>query len=657
MFKHVLTPLAIGPVTVKNRVVRTAHATGFSDGTITDQLIAYHLERAKGGVGLSILEGAWVHESSRTMAANIHLWSDAIIPSYRKLMDAVRPTGMKVFQQLWHGGALYADWRTVPKAPSALPSVLAGVPALEMTEADIQEITQAFVDAARRCDEGGLDGCEIAGSHGYLVTQFLSPWSNQRTDRYGGSLENRTRFLRETLAAIRAVVSDGFAVGLRMGAEALDHGLQPAEMIEAVKLCASEGLLDFVNLSVGGYHNIEAIIPALHTGAGVELNWNAGVKAATGLTTFVSGRFRTLEEADQLIGSGEADMVGMTRATIAEPHLVRKTIEQGPDAPRPCLGCNQLCVGNIFAGYPLQCTVNVMVGAEAQFADAEVPRAASPKNVLIVGGGPAGMEAARVARLAGHRVELVEATPHLGGALRQARTIPHLAGITDILYWLEQQIYDLQIPVQLSSYVEADDIVARAPDVVLLATGSDPRSDGWQIAAPLLKLSNLDRFAIATEELLEGGHIVKPGATYTVVDDTGQAEAEGVAEFILSKGGQVRFVTRFADFAPLINVAWRSRPALRRLYATERFTLHTHAHVDAISAAGDVQVASFVGKTEAPYRTDHILFVGFNHPRNALEPALRDAGFAGEVRLIGDSKSPRYLHAAIHEGFLAGASI
>jgi NADPH-dependent 2,4-dienoyl-CoA reductase/sulfur reductase-like enzyme len=372
----------------------------------------------------------------------------------------------------------------------------------------------------------------------------------------------------------------------------------------------------------------------------------------------VSGRFRSLDEAQAVIAAGEADMVGMTRAHIADPHLVKKTIEQGPDAVRSCIGCNQLCVGNIFTGQLLQCTVNVQVGREAEFPDTAIPRAAQPKNVLIVGGGPAGMEAARVAALAGHQVQLHEATPELGGTVMQVKNIPHLSGLADIAYWLERQVYEQGVSVHTSSYLEAGDIVQMNPDVVLVATGAQPRTDGWQLGAPRLQLDNLQApLVIAVPDLMGGWVNVEPGKTVVVVDDTGHGEALGVTEYLLSKGAVVQFVCRFAEFAPQMNFSWRGRPALRRLHATGRFTLHTHSILSAVAADGQVEISSIVGEAAKQIAADHLVFVGYNIPQDGLLAELKQAGFAGRVELIGDCASPRYLHAAIHDGYNVASNL
>ena len=657
-YRRTLSPLSIRGLTIKNRVVRTAHATAYADGPVNDPLIAYHLERARGGVGLSILEGAWIHESSRTWARNIHCWSDEVIPGYERLMEAIDPTGMRVIQQIWHGGGIYSDWRTVAVGPSALPGMLTGVPTREISKAQIRGLVNAFADAAVRCEKGGLHGCEIAGSHGYMVMQFLSPWSNQRCDEYGGNIENRARFLREILSEIRSRVSDRFIAGVRLGPEALEGGLTTDQIVETLNMLKAEGLTDYINLSMGGYHNPESIIPALHAPCGIELDWVGGVRARTGLTTFVSGRFRSLDEVEQVLAAGEADMVGMTRATIADPHLVNKTLEQGPDAVRPCIGCNQLCVGNIFTGQMLQCTVNVQVGRESEFDNADIPTASQPKRVLIVGGGPAGLETARVAALAGHHVELHEATPDLGGAVRLVKNIPHLSGLADVIHWLQQEVYRLGVEVHLSSYLDAEEIVAKAPDTVIIATGSEPREDGWQLAAPRLVLENLrPPFVVNSHDLLEGRVAIGAGKTVVVEDDTGHAEAAGVAEYLIAQGASVQFVSRFAEFAPQMAQAWRSRPALRRLNGSGRFSFHSQSVISGVDGDGRVDVSSLVGIPAISLAADHLIFIGYNQPRDGLLDELKRAGYSGHLELVGDCKSPRYLHAAIHEGFNAAVAI
>ena len=348
-------------------------------------------------------------------------------------------------------------------------------------------------------------------------------------------------------------------------------------------------------------------------------------------------------------------MVGMTRATIAEPHLVQKTIEQGGDAPRPCIGCNQLCVGNIFSGQALQCTVNVQVGREREFAYAAIPKAATAKKVLVVGGGPAGLEAARVAALAGHQVSLFEASPNLGGALRLVKDIPHLA---DILPWLESQVYALGVDVHTNAYIEADEVQTLMPDAVLLATGSQPREDGWQLGSPGVRLENLSApWVVNSHDLLANRVTLAANVGVLIVDDTGQGEAAGLAELLLSQGATVNFVCRFTDFAPQLSLAWRARATLRRLNSSGRFSLHTHSYIADLSADKQATVESFVGAAAKTLSVDYAIFVGYNQPNDSLAAELATANFTGSVDLLGDCASLRYLHAAIHDAYNTALSL
>jgi 2,4-dienoyl-CoA reductase-like NADH-dependent reductase (Old Yellow Enzyme family)/thioredoxin reductase len=567
-------------------------------------------------------------------------------------MEAINPTGMRMFQQIWHGGGIYSGWQVVQKAPSALPGVWTGVPTRALLKEEIRELADAFVAAAVRCERGGLHGVEIAGSHGYLIMQFLAPWSNRRTDEYGGTLENRARFLCEVMEGIRAAVSSRFVLGLRLGPEIIEGGVTRDMIVNVVGMLKDRRLIDYVSLSMGGYHHVEATIPALHTAAGVELDWNSGVRAATGVTTFVTGRFRSLDEVEQVLADGEADMVGMTRATIADPDLVKKTVEEGPDAVRPCIGCNQLCVGNVFIGMPLQCTVNVDAGREFAVAlSSKTPDRPTSKRILIVGGGAAGMEAARVAATAGHRVDLHEASARLGGALRLVKPIPHLSGLADIAIWLEHEIYRLGVNVYTSSYVETADILESNPDVVFLAAGSTPRDDGWQLGVPGAGLTNLQPpLLVNVHDLLDGRTSVEAGARVAVVDDTGHAEAAGVAEYLLSIGCEVAFVARHAEFSPQMMMALRSRPTLRRLNRTGRFKLHTQSFVAEVGPGAAVTIGSLVGAAPITVEVDHLVMVGFNLPNDSLLDELRVSSFEGRVEVLGDCASPRYLPAAIHDG-------
>lgn len=653
---HIHTPIRLGPVEVKNRVVRTAHATNLGGGTMNDALIGYHRARAEGGAGLSIVEILSVHP---TTPATLNVFMPGIEEGYRKLVDAVRPHGMKLFQQLWHGGhnALPLDG-SPPWSASDVPSPTIGVTPVPMTQAMIDEIVAAYADTARRCEEWGLDGVEIHCAHGYLPAQFLSPNANRRTDAYGGSFDGRMRFMREVVEAVRAAVSPGFAVGVRMAPDLSANGVGIEEVMRAVAILEEARLIDFVDVSLGDYHAFPKLIGAMHEPLGYEMPTSAPVARAARTPAIVTGRFRTLEEADQVIRAGDADLVALTRAHIADPDLVRKTLAGHPEQVRPCIACNQGCVGGLLGpAARMGCTVNPAVGAEDSLEDRALTPAPSPRKILVVGGGPAGMEAARVAALRGHRVVLAEAADDLGGALRIAARAPQRHGIADIAVWLEQEIYRLDVEVRLSSYLSADDIRAEAPDAVILATGSLPRMDGIQLSHPGEPIAGIDRpHVLSSWDLL----LERPPRRVShavVVDDVGHYEGIAAAEHLITLGAEVHFVTRHTAFAHQMEAALSSEPALQRL-ARGRFHLHLRTRALSIGPDSVTLVPTFLPATDPhlfQVPAERVVLVSHNAPNRSLADELAGSGLP--LRLIGDASTPRFLPAAIREGRLAGMEV
>lgn len=653
---HILTPLKIANVEIRNRVVRTAHATFLGGGTVNDDLIAYHLARGKGGVGLSIVEILGVHWST---PASINAFTPGIDEAYRKLVDTIRPTGMKLFQQLWHGGhnTLPLDG-SPPWSASDLPGLIAGTPAIPMTKTMIDEVVGAFAEAARKCFEWGIDGVEVHAAHGYLPQQFLAPAMNKREDEYGGPFENRIRFLSEVLEAIRAAVPAGYPVGIRLASDDMDQGFGADDNIAVLRYCDERGLIDYVNLSLGNYQTSAKMIGAMHEPVGYELPTNLPIKQATRLPSIVTGRFRTLEEGDQVLRAGEAEMVSYVRALIADPELVNKTVAGHPEQVRPCIGCNQGCSARLFQPpYRMGCTVNPGVGFERSIGDDRLSSAEVPKRVLVVGGGPAGMEAARVAVLRGHKVTLAEAMPSLGGAINDAARAPTRQGIADLTVWLEQEIYRLGVEVQLSTYIEPDDVAAGAWDAVILATGSRARLDGIQITNGAEAISGMDQPHVLSSVDALHARVESLGRTAVVIDDAGHYEALSVAEYLATKGLSVRFVTPFVSVGPRVENAWVVEPALKRLSQFD-FAARTRTRAIAI-APGSVTV----GPTYLPKSSnqteilpaDTVVFVSLNHANRDLFDAL--SGKIAELRIVGDANSPRHLPTAMMEGHMAGASV
>jgi 2,4-dienoyl-CoA reductase-like NADH-dependent reductase (Old Yellow Enzyme family) len=655
-YTHIDKPLRIGKsLEIKNRVVRPAHGTSFGladGGLMNDRLIAYHEARARGGVGLSIVEILAVHRSS---PGALRIYTPGQEAGYRKLIETIRPTGMKLFQQLYHSGHCNVPLDgSAPWSSSDVPNPKINVVPEPMTQGMIDAVVEAYANTARQMEAWGLDGVDVHCAHGYLIHQFLSPASNRREDDYGGPLENRMRFMMQILAAIRASVSEDFVVGVRVAPDAVVGGCGPADLIKVVATAEERKLIDYVNISMGSYHAYAKMIGGMHEPMGYELETSVPISRTTTTPTLVVGRFRTLEEADAVIRAGDADMVGMVRATIADPELVNKSFAGNADKVRPCIACNQACAARPTG--VVACAVNPSAGFEASVAEGDLSPAEVGKTVLVVGGGPAGLEAARTAALRGHSVILAEAQPHLGGALRMAAQAPTRHGIGDIIEWLEARVFELGVDVRLSTYLDADDVAEIGADVVILATGSMPRMDGVQISNPGEPIAGFERRNVLSSVDLFGGAPLGDYRKAVVIDDLGHYEAIGTAEHLIASGLAVDFVTRFPAFAPVSDMAHMVEPALARLNRG-KFTVYPRSRAIEIDDDGVV-----IGPTYEYLRpsanmlerlpADVVVFVSANSANRMLYDDLRAMGI--ETTLIGDANRPRFLESATRDGRLAG---
>lgn len=656
MTARVLSPIAIGAVPIRNRVVRTAHGTRLAYHSF-DDLFEFHAPRARGGVGLTILELMSVH---RTSPNSLRAWNAVQLDDYARMVDRLKPLGMKLFQQLWHGGQ---HTRTGDGSPSwsASDTVSPFINAVSvaMTQAMIDEIVDSFARAARLCAERGVDGVEVHGCHGYLIQQFLSPNTNRRGDAYGGSFENRARFLVEIIRAVRAETPAGFPVGVRLGPDEAAGGVGIDESRKLVALLEGQGLIDFVNVSIGSYQNFDRILAGMYEPAGYELPRTVPVAKAASVPTIVTGRIRTLEEAEQIIRRGDADMVGMTRAHIADPFIVRKTLEGRTDQVRPCIGCNQGCLAGLFGPeVRVGCTVNPTAGRERTISEERIGTVERPRKVLVIGGGPAGMEAARLAAMRGHRVILAEARSRLGGAVNLAAASNSRAGIRDIIVWQEAELYRLGVDVRLSTYVEAEDVAAENADAVIVATGSTPRMDGIQAMNPGEPIEGIEQsHVLSSDELIEDGSHRIDGKAVLVSDDTGHYEGIAVSEYLISRSCHVTYVSRHISFAPLLETSAVNEPLLRRL-SSAGMEIHLRSRVISIG-----RNQATIGPTYLPAGAnqerrvdiDFAVLVSPNRGNSEIFNALE--GQHPDVRIIGDALAPRFLPTAIREGWLAGNAV
>lgn len=652
--KRIFEPIKIGSAEVRNRVVRTAHGTNIGWGAITDDLVAYHVARAKGGVGLSFIEYCSVHPS--TFTNGLRSWDDGIVDGYRRLMAAVRPHGMTVFQQLSHGGVMYPGADGIAWSASTIPNPLNGLIPIAMSRDQIAEIVDAFAQAARRCVAGGIQGLEVHFAHGYLMHQFLSPLTNRRDDAYGGVLENRLRFGREILKAIKAVVPAGYPVGIRLSDQYAPGGNDAAECAWVAEMLEAEGLIDFVNGSQGSYYVLPLMLPAMDRPLGSMLpSATQVVSRVKRIPRIVTpARVRTLEEAEQFLRDGVADLITLQRAHIADPDLVRKTREGRVDEIRPCIACNQGCVGGLLSmAMRLGCAINPAVGSELTLSEDLIVRTSSPKKVLVVGGGPGGMEAARIAALSGHRVILADASDSLGGLINVAKLAPRLNSLADFTQWQEREIYRLGVEVRTNTYMEAADVRAEAADVVIVATGSSPRMDGMQAALPAEPTKGVNAPQVISSTDLLTSPARKLGASALVFDDVGHYEAIAAAEWLIERGVAVTFATRFALFAPTVETWTRTEPALERLQQG-KFELMTRMHLAEIKPGEGILRPLQSPRTQS-IRADLVVMVLARTPLDALYRELQSKD--GRVLIVGGARSPRDLQAAVREGHLAGRAI
>ena len=642
-YPHLFEPIDVGPLTIPNRIVRTAHGTMLTG----ERLIAYHEARAAGGVGMSTLEATGVHANAPSLTP---LHSDDVIPLYRELMDRIRPHGMKLLQQIYHPGSATRPKKAATQVSSSpIPNPMVGGVPVEMTRSMISEMVEAFAAAARRCREGGLDGVDLHASSGYLIEQFLSPANNVRTDEYGGGLENRMRFLMEVLVAIRAEVGDDYCVGIRLpNEEYIPGGLTPADVAEIARIV--EPYVDYVSLHMGSYWRFHKLLSPMDDPLGNEMPANEVITRVVGKPTIVVGRIMTLDHAEHLVASGAADMVSMVRALIADPHLVDKARRGEEHLIRPCIGSNFGCVGNLMSTGTLSCVVNVAAAQETTVSFDPVGPAPVCKRVLVVGGGPAGLEAARTAALRGHEVHLHEATRHLGGQVAIAATAPHRSDIGAITEWLAGEVERLGVTIRLSSMVEPDVVAEVTPDEVIVATGSSPRRDGFQLSTPVTPVpghhlphvfSSWDVFGFGGRARLEGPAVV--------FDDTGTFEAISVADALLEAGLEVTMVSRCQAIGEHLPYPPATVGAARERLMAGRFDFIGGHHLLEITAEDVAIGVLFTDRRRVvPART--VVLVSHNQPNRDLAEHLGLASDAPRpVHLVGDVTGTNGIRPAIHQ--------
>lgn len=473
-FPNLFSPIRIGKLTVRNRIYSPPHAPGFTDrfGLPSERLIAYWEAKAAGGTGMIATGVTPVHESAMGL---VPFHNPRFLEVYGRAAETIRKHGAHFLVQLWHPGAQgggaggRARW-----APSAHATPREWKIAHAMERAEIDEMIEAFAFGAKMVREAGCDGIEIHGAHGYLITEFSSGFSNHRDDEYGGSLENRARFVDGVVDAVRSAVGSDYTVGMRFSAdEFVDGGLTVEESRRILAPIAASGRLDYLDISVGNYHTMETIIAPMYFPLGSFVHVAAGIKSAVSIPVIAVGRITDPQQADDIIAAGYADMVAMNRAIIADPEFANKAREGRVDEIRKCTGCNEACWGRGTLGLPIGigCIVNPQIGFEREIVLAE---AATKKKVVVIGGGMAGLEAARVAAERGHSVTLYEKSDSLGGLVNVAAKAPLRIDLAEPVRYFTHQMRRLNVTVHLGVEADPEMILQERPDAVVLATGSIP---------------------------------------------------------------------------------------------------------------------------------------------------------------------------------------
>jgi 2,4-dienoyl-CoA reductase-like NADH-dependent reductase (Old Yellow Enzyme family)/thioredoxin reductase len=537
-FPSLFSPLAVGPVTLKNRIFSSGHDTVLvDDGMVTDDLVAYHEARARGGAGLIVAQVAGVHETARYTSHVLMATDDSCIPGYRRLADAVHPHGCVLFGQLFHPGREIMESQDgalpVALAPSAVPNERFHVMPRAMTLDLVHEIIDGHAQAARRLKAAGLDGAELVASHGYLPAQFLNPRTNLRTDEYGGSFDNRMRFLREMATAVRREVGRDFVVGLRMSADERGHdGLVADEVLSACRALDADGVLDYISVVEGTSATLAGsvhIVPPMSEPAAYTAPASLRLKREVSVPVFVAGRINQPQEAETVIASGAADACAMTRALICDPRMPEKAATERAEEIRACIACNQACIGHFHAGYPISCIQHPETGRELRYGHRT--RAQRPKDVMVVGGGPAGMKAAAVAAERGHHVTLYEAQGKVGGQVLLAERLPGRAEFGGVITNLQGEIERAGVIVKTGVRVDEGLIQQQAPDVVVVATGAQPYT-------PALEIDGEPTLVDAWEVIRSGGNAV-PSGQVVVADWRCDWTGLGVAELLARSGRKV----------------------------------------------------------------------------------------------------------------------
>ena len=648
-FPHLFSPHAIRNLELKNRIVSTGHETHLNDhGMIGDAMVAYHEARARGGAGLIMTEVALVHPSAVFVADPIRVDNDDCIPGYARLADTLHGYDCGFIAQLFHPGReiVASEDGTAPVSysASATPNERFHVLPRPMPVEMVDEVIAYYGDAARRMKEAGVDGVEIVGSHGYLPSQFLNPHVNVRDDRYGGSLENRTRFIRNIANDIRNKAGTDFVIGLRLSGDEKSHdGLEADEIVEACDMIAADGDMDYFSVVAGSSATLAGsihIVPPMFEESGYTAPFAEAIKARTNVSVIVTGRINQPQTAEEILAKGHADLCGMTRAMICDDMMPEKARTGRSDDIRACIGCNQACIGHFHAGYPISCIQHPVSGRELLYGT--LAPAPKPRDIIVVGGGPAGMKAAATAARRGHRVTLYEKETRLGGQALLAQLLPHRAEFGGIVTNLTREMELAGVDIHTGTSVNRALLEETAPDAVIVATGATPR---WPAFEGRDDMHVVDAWQVFNNEVNVGGSVV-------VADWRADWVGIGIAEKLAEEGCRVRLAVN--GYMPGQTIQMYVRDAsVGRLH---RLGVEMIPYVRLFGADEDTVYLQHImsGEPVMCEDTDTLVLCQGHTPATEIESAARELGI--EHHLAGDCVSPRTAEEAVFEGFKAGVA-
>ncbi len=666
-FRHLFEPIQIGTMTVKNRIALPSMGLMYTyDATMTDKIKNFYYERARGGTGL-LITGPYAVDKAGGGPVLVGLDEDRFIPEIKKFNQEVHKIDdVKVAAQIFHSGRYSFSFMTGEQcvSASAIPSRMTGQTPHALTVEEIKELVEKFGAAAGRARESGFDAVEVLACTGYLICQFLSPITNVREDEYGGSFENRTRFILEVIASVRKNVGDDFPVLVRVAGH--DYMPESHTNRESAMVCKSleEAGVNAIDVT-GGWH--ETYVPqltfAVPSGAYVYLA--RGIKEAVNIPVLASNRLGNPVKAEKVLREGSADMICMGRPLITDPHLPNKAKEGRLEDIVQCVGCNQVCFDNVFAGQAVGCMLNPLAGHEGEIT---VSPAEKPRKVVVAGGGPAGMKAAATAAQRGHKVVLMEAEQEMGGQIKLASETPDKGEFAKITASLVHQVTSAGVTVKTGVKATPENVQAEDPDVVIVATGAKPATP------PIPGLDNPKVKQawdiIRGDEEATGKKVVVIGGSATgcetalIVARQGTLDPETVSflfyhqaedpELLREKATRGSKEVTIVDMVPRLaeNVARTTRWALLKDLKIFNVELMPNTRVTSITDDG---VVVEQGEQELLLPADTVILAAGAAPCRELHDKLAESGL--EVHLIGDAKEPRKIVEAIHEGFHSALQI